>query len=276
MANQFTDGVDVVPGVVAVTDWVNYTTLKAAVGRFLGYSPTEGNWTAAELADVDYYVQAGVRQFYYPPAMEGVEPGWDWSFMRPTTTLTTTASDAAQDLPSALGRVMGDFYYAATVYRRAVVQVSEAEILAALSRSVDTGPPQMACVRFKDQVSGSAQVVEVAWWPIPDATYTLTYRYEARSGKLTGVSPYPLGAQRYGELITESCLAIAEQRANDEAGLHTALFQTLLLAGIALDRKQGALYFGPMGQPQGSVISRHSDQGSPYTITYEGTNVDDY
>jgi hypothetical protein len=273
MANQFTDGVDVVPGVTAPTDWVNYTTLKVAVGRFLGYSPTEGNWTAGELADVDAYVQAGVRQFYYPPAMEGVEPGWDWSFMRPTTTLATTADDAAQDLPSSLGRVMGDFYYDEADYRRSVVQVSEAKILASLSRSEDTGPPQIACVRFKDQVSGSAQVVEVAWWPIPDDAYTLTYRYEARSGKLTGVSPYPLGAQRYAELITESCLAIAEQRGNDEAGLHTAAFHALLLAGIALDRKQGARHFGPMGGAREVVIPRHGDTGSTYPITYDGSPV---
>jgi len=60
------------------------------------------------------------------------------------------------------------------------------------------------------------------------------------------ISPYLLGGMKYAELLTESCLAVAEQRANDEAGGHTAAFYRLLGDGIARDRKQGASYFGPM------------------------------
>jgi hypothetical protein len=51
----------------------------------------------------------------------------------------------------------------------------------------------------------------------------------------------------FAELITESCLAVAEQRANDEAGIHTDIFNRLLVSMIARDRKSGAQNYGMIG-----------------------------
>jgi len=272
MANQFTDGADVTAP--ASGDWLTYALLLADVGRYLGYGPTSSAWSAIELTEVDLYVQAGVRQFYYPPAMEGIEAGWDWSFLRPTTTIATVAADAAQDLPATLGRVMGDFYYDESAYRQSVVQVGEARLLAALSRSEDNGPPRQCAIRAKDQVTGAQQVMEVAWWPIPDAAYTMTYRYEAMAGKISASNPYPLGAKRYAQVITESCMAIAEQRANDGGdGLHTALFRSALQSAIEMDRKAGARYYGPMSARPPAEVPRHGDTGGTYPITYKAASI---
>lgn len=70
---------------------ISYTDIQLEVGRFLGYDPTVANWTAAQVSEVDRYIQAGYRQFLYPPAVEGVEAGYEWSFLKPTTTITTIA-----------------------------------------------------------------------------------------------------------------------------------------------------------------------------------------
>jgi len=267
MGNTFTDAAAASGD---TSSWITYATLKSDVAHFLGYGVDSSEWTAAQLAEIDKYVQAGVRQFYFPPVVQGVEPGYEWSFLRPHATLDTTADDAAQDLPDDLGRVLGDFFYDESQHRPSVVQVSEARLLAMLSRTEDAGPPRVACVRYKEQVAGVEQKLEVAWWPVPNAAYTLTYRYEAYAGKLTASNPYPLGGRRHAELITESCLAVAEQRADDERGLHSDAFERMLVGAVAMDRKQGARYYGSMATEPGTIVPRHGDTGSTYPITYGG------
>lgn len=250
---------------------ITYTDLLVEVAAYLGYGPTAANWTAAQVLEIDRYVQSGVRQFYYPPAIQGVPPGHEWSFLRPTGTITTADGDGEQDLPDNFGRVLGNFYYAVGQYRASIPVVSEAMVLASRSRTSDESYPAWAAIRPKAQVAGSGQRLEVAWAPVPNAIYVLTFRYEAYSGKLTAQNPYPLGGMKYAELLTESCLAMAEQRANDGRGEHTAAFERLLIDGIARDRKQGARHFGLMMTDEDESPSRFPGAGENYPVTYKGS-----
>lgn len=248
---------------------ISYNELLQAVATFLGYSPDVLDLSCAQLDEVDRVVQSGVRQFYYPPAAaEGVEAGYQWTFLSPTASITTVADEGVQDLPDDFGRLLGVFHYDAAAYHSPIVQTSEARIQAMLSRDADAGAPVFACVRHRTQESGDGHRFEVAWWPVPNDAYTLEYRYEAFSGKLSAANPYPLGGMRYAELLTESCLAIAEQRANDERGQHTEAFLSLLRAGIAMDRRQGARFFGQMGGEEHALPTRRMRSGD---VTYKGS-----
>jgi hypothetical protein len=73
---------------------IGYDDLQIEVGRFLGYSATVASWDAGQVAEVDRYIQAGVRQFYYPPATAGAEAGYEWSFLKPVATIQTAIDDA--------------------------------------------------------------------------------------------------------------------------------------------------------------------------------------
>lgn len=246
---------------------LSYTDLMEEVRQFIGYPET---MTADQTAEVDRYVQSGLRQFYYPPAVQGVEAAYEWSFLKPTTAITTEAADGAMDLPTDFGRMVGDMHFSPTVYCIPVVIVSEARMQLLLQHSVTTGRPQYASIRYKAEFGNHGQTQEVVFWPIPDAAYALTYRYEAFSGRISATNPSPLGGMRHAELITESCLAIAEQRANDEKGLHTERFISLLAAGIAMDRKGGARFFGQMGGGDVDVVPRRGSSRASYDITYNG------
>lgn len=248
---------------------VSYDDLCETVARFLGYDPD--NLTDAQDAEVDTYVQAGVRSFYFPPAVNGAEAGYEWSFMRPATTLTTVADVSIAVLPTDLARVVGDFHFASTVYEPSAVQVSEHRVLSLLQREPGTGAPRCFAVRFKQSYGTHGQVQEVVFWPAPDAAYVLTYRYEAYNGKLSDLNPCPLGGARFSELITESCLAIAEQRANDERGLHTERFMQLLVSGVEMDRRNSARYYGNMGgvSEDGSSLCGRIRPG----VLYNGTAI---
>lgn len=253
---------------------ITYSDLLLEVATYLGYGADSTAWTAAQLAELDRYVQAGVRQFYYPPALDDSGEHHPWSFLSPVATITTTADVGTQDLPDDLGRVLGTFHFDESEHRVSVVQVTEERLQTLLSRSDDTAAPQVARVRQKRQADGQGQRFEVAWWPIPDAAYVLTYRYEAFSGKLSSANPYPLGGMRHAELLIASCLAVAELRANDERGIHAEAFTRLLRSGILQDRTLGARFYGLMGEStEVPVVPRHGDTGTSYDITYKGSTL---
>ncbi len=248
---------------------ITYSDLLAEVGRFLGYQGTADTWTVQELSEIDSYVQSGVRQFYYPPAIEGLDPGHEWSFLHPVTTIETEAGEQTQDLPDDLGRVQGDFYFEPEHHYDSIVVVSEGRVMAMSQKETPNAKPRIAAIRFKASDGTDGQRQEVVWWPTPDAAYELQYRYEAYSGKLSGTRKYPLGGMKFAELLIESCLAVAEQRANDESGLHFEKFSRMLIAAVEQDKKNGARYFGQMGEPV--LLARDRKQlGPQYDITYKG------
>jgi len=312
--------------------------LQLEVGRFLGYDATPAGWPAADVAEVDRYIQSGVRQFYYPPAVQGVDLGYEWSFLKPVTTLETEsaydtgslavvsgdctltggtwptwaathgtliiddteysitsrdddtgltvvgddvtaaqdgwslAHNGYQDMPDDFGRMAGDLHFEADVYAQSIVVVSEHRILTLRQRDDTTNRPRFAALRYKASDGSDGQRQEIVFWPRPNDDYTLTYRYEAFVGKLvTSTAQFPLGGMKYSEVITESCLAIAEQRANDEKGLHWDSFVRLLAMAVAQDRKAGARYYGAMSLGESSEAdARGRRLQSSYDITYKG------
>lgn len=247
---------------------IAYDDLMKAVGLYLGYGGDSDDWTVSQKAEIDLYVQAGVRQFYYPPAVEGVPPGHSWTFLFPTTTLVTVADESAVNLPAALGRITGDFNFAPELYRHSIVLVSEARLSAMMAATDDSSIPRFATVRDKAADGFEGQRKEVVFWPVPNAIFTLTYRYEAYQGKLEDSFQYPLGGMKHAELVTESCLAIAEQRANDEKGIHWDAFSRLLVAGVAYDNKNGARFYGQMGDGNDAMAEGGVRQTS-YNVTYK-------
>jgi len=250
---------------------INYADLKLEVGHFLGYGSNSEDWTKYQLGEIDRIVQAGVRRVYYPPAMEGVPMGYEWSFLKPETTIATVADQATNDLPDNLGRVIGQFYYPSSSNRVSVIVVSEAALNEYKSQVDSDGAPRYCCIRHKTSDGSEGQRLEVEWYPKPDAAYTLTYKYEAYQGKLTAANPYPLGGMKMSELFIESCLAVAEERANDEKGIHYQSFMAQLINAVYLDKRQGAQNFGRMGQPdEHNYRLRRGDTGGPYPITYNG------
>ena len=67
---------------------LGYPDLLQEVCIFLGYGADSTKWTTPQSDHADRYVQAGIRQFYYPPTLDGV-PTHDWTFLQPTGTIDT-------------------------------------------------------------------------------------------------------------------------------------------------------------------------------------------
>jgi hypothetical protein len=68
---------------------IGFPDLKSEVGFHLGYGRgVVKAWSADELSEIEVIVHSGVRRVYYPPAVSDQLAGYDWSWLKPTTTLS--------------------------------------------------------------------------------------------------------------------------------------------------------------------------------------------
>jgi len=252
---------------------------KSEVGFILGYGTASGSWSAAQEAEIELIVNTAYRRVLYPPAMQGVPVGYEWSFLRPTTTLAIVADDGDYDLPDSYGRIVGGFHYAADQHKAMIRQVPLSQLLEMRSTSDMNGYPNFFATRWKSSDGTDGQRQEVLFYPEPDASYTLYYSFDANTEPLSDTYPYPLGGMQMSELYKEACLAVAEARNEDTQGIHTQLFQSLLVDQIARDIKRGSgQNYGKMGAPSELDDVAEWRRGNElhsgaYSITYDGGYV---
>jgi hypothetical protein len=246
---------------------VSYSELVRHVARFLGYSE---NLSESQVQIVDVIIQSGVRQFYHPPAVNGVEGGYEWSFMRPHVSMSLEAGKSTYTLPDGFGRLAGDFYFSTpAIGRQSIVLTSEYRINALAQQDDSPGVPRLASIRYKENMGQHGQAQEVTFYPTPVREFEIHFSFTAYTGRLSINSQYPLGGPQHSELVIESCLAIAEQRENDERGVHTERFENLLASAVADDKRKGAMSFGQMGSSEwgGVSVERQHRNGN---VTYKG------
>ena len=239
---------DASPVVAGDTLAASYADLKNAVARFLGYDPSA--LTTSQTTEVDGYIQSGIRNFYYPPKMEGVDEHFEWSFIRQTGSIATSAGVGSYFLPDGFGRVAGQISVAGD-FGPTIPVIPYGEIVKMRERAVQPDRPRFAAFTAEQAFGTRGQAKKIHLFPTPDKEYTLNFVCDADTGRIDPVNrPFPLGGAMFAELVVESCLAVAEQRADDEAGLHTQKFHELLVSFIARDRKSSAQDFGDIGDPE--------------------------
>lgn len=128
--------------------------------------------------------------------------------------------------------------------------VSDDQIRQLAATAAKSGYPRYCAVRPKPSNGSGRQRYEVVFYPTPDSTDTLEYRYSLIPETLSEAHPYPLGGPQYAELLLASCLAVDEQRSFsqqvgdeiherghnlDVQGAATARFMERLAAAVQQD-----------------------------------------
>ncbi len=254
---------------------IGYPDLAGEVGFFLSYGRSSGGWSTDQLAEIDRIIQSGYRRVLYPPAVVKEAAGYEWSWLRPSTTVDIVDGIGDYDLPDDFGRLIGDFHYEANEHRSSVKRVSVGQLLELRSSSDQAGAPRYVAIRYKAGTGVTGQRQEALFYPTPDSDHTLAYCYDAYTGKLTNELPYPLGGMVMSELYIESCLAMAEGGPDDALGNHFQQYTMLLVDRIARDRKQGPRFFGNMGNREIYDIApfRRGHTGTTYSIIYHGGEI---
>lgn len=228
--------------------------LEAEVGRYAGYGYGENfgdtEWTTEQQREIDSSVRSGVRSVYWTQEMEGVPARYEWSWLRPTTTLSAVSGAEFTPLPADFNGMLADVIPISSDGEAswAVPVVGYGELYKHRRASPDTtGRPIMAYIEaVKGTHHHHSSRYRLQFYPIPDATYTLQLHYEVAPNALDQAFPYIYGGPALSECFKAAVRAAYERDFDNIAGGPEYMnFVTQLRAAIAGDRKFKPLTLGP-------------------------------
>lgn len=181
-------------------------------------------------------------------------------------------ADGVYALPAGFSGILGEVTHESLVGMPGIVQVGEAQIRAMRRSGVSSGPPRCFAVRPTADADGSApQGFELLTFPVPDRNYTLEIPYAVVPPELSEGAPYPLGGAAHSETILESCLAAAENRTDDNLGIHKREFAEKLAASVVRDQQHHAPRFlGRNGNGETGDFARRTRARGSFIATYNG------
>jgi hypothetical protein len=217
----------------------SYHWYARRIGQKKGFGFNRHVWSFAQAGEVDEIVQRGLKQFYTPPPLQsegGTLDSHKWSFLTPVKTLSVVQADNEYDLPADFTGFRDVFSYSVGSTKRSIVHIDESEMRSKLA--VDSsvqGPPKYFALRPKASDGSASQLYEAVFHPVPDASYTLTYRPKIDPPIITGSNPYPLGGGAHSETILASCLSVCAM-GGEEYGPAMSYFMQRLAASIESDK----------------------------------------
>lgn len=244
-----------------------YSDLRTEIADFLGWT-RGGDWSNDESERLDSVINAGYRQFIYPPVAPGETVSYRWSFLRPTATFDTVDGTYLYDMPAAFGAMVGDLVYDEDEDVHRIIEQTTPGMIDR-NRAVDSladGRPYLFALRPKGVAQTAEQTTEIMLFPSPDAAYGIIYHYDAKVDVLSSVNAYPLGGQAHSETLMQSCRDIAATRYRDDPmGREHALYLERLKASIESDRRLSPKTLGMNNDGQRTVYTRH---GTEFSVTH--------
>lgn len=223
----------------------HFAYIQEELGIFLGYTAAPSD--PVHVADVLRLARAGLRQFWNPPLLPGQASRYRWSFAKATATLNLVAGVNSYVLPASFGGLIGSMYFGSEESTIRVESTTISTILDYRQRTALSLRPRFVAIVSAGGPPGAPQRYRAEFYPNPDTTYALAYRYSVQPDAFTSTEPWPPGLVEHVETVLESCLSIAEERRNGERGLHYTKFLERLQASIADDVHATAPeYFGSL------------------------------
>jgi hypothetical protein len=224
----FSDGV-VVPASVGESDLsLTLTQLRNRCCWRAGYGTAYSSATAAQQALINECIGDGLRIVYSERA---------WTFLNPTTTLTTVANDYAYDLPADFGTMAPMITYTDDTWSERIRVLDESIIRENRQTFQSASRPSIAAVRPKAMSGSSGQRWELLLWPTPDDAYELEYRYSVIPNLPASGDQYPYGGMHFAQLILTACLWQVELHVLDAPGTYTQQYPNELARAVAIDRR---------------------------------------
>jgi len=215
--------------------------VRARVSMMLGYGFGINDADSEELERVDLFLNAGLRRFLNPVTEEGA---YDWTFLHPTATITMASGTQEYNLPdTCMGYLNNDLVISSEGAGTKIVLISMQQLLQKkASEGTANGRPDYAATRVKDTVptTSAGQRTEILFYPIPDASYVLTYSYNVQVDAAAS-NTFLFGGQHHSETIVAACMAEAERYSKigvdgpAETKWENA-YQERLAASIAIDK----------------------------------------
>ena len=257
-----------------------YYDFLGDVGEYLGYgrgdlgSNTDSAWTSAQETAVTRAVAAGQRQFYTPPPLEGERFAHEWSFLKPTGSVTLPSGDSEVAMPDDFAGFDGPVTIttSGTTVSGTLTLVGEQLVRQAQAENGSTtGQPQMvALVPVKGTTVKEGQRFKLLVWPAADAAYVLSFPYVLLPDAITGARPYAYGGAQHVETVLASCLERAEFYRDNQRGVCWANWMDRLAASVSIDRRNRPVNLGRNRDDSDSGMSSRGASDYWQTVLYYG------
>lgn len=236
--------------------------IRVVIGRYLGYGRNPDVWTEDQITWVDDIIDSGLRQFYYPSPLPGESCSHTWSFMNQLFEVGVVPGSWEYELPREFGgHVVGSLIYSGPGMFGQTIPVMDAdEVWRRRSQiSQSTGIPTIAAFTCRISLQHEPQRWMLLLWPSPSSAGKIQGRFVVNPLAVDDDTAYPLGGAPHAETLVQSCLAAAESRVHNVAGLNRELFMERLRTSVALDRSlTGAKYLGDYRDGMEIEIPRRS------------------
>lgn len=188
--------------------------------------------THSESGRIDNVVRLGLQRVYHPDPVEGDSESHLWTFLNPTATLALSSGTAAYDLPADFRAMTGPMVATSGSGPVCLEVISEEQIrIAQTVEAPANAPPKYVAIRPKAAAGTSQQVFEAVFYPTPNGSFTITYRYARVPASPSTSAEYPYGAPHLAGLFRRACLLEAGVETDREA------FAADLRRMILADRK---------------------------------------
>jgi hypothetical protein len=254
---------------------VTRADLTREVSRYLGFTTTFASLSSNEQSLVNDIVKSGERQFYGPPPIPGEKLSHVWSFSTPTLSVSILANVTDYDLPDDFGGFTDNMlHFTGSDNAWLPVKLTGVGKILQLRQQEDAtttigGQPELAATQLLPSDHDGGQRHQLMVWPTPGSSYTLKGVYYSSPNAVADATPYPLGGQPHADTIRQSCLAAAEQNANDTRGIEWQKFIERLVWSVSFDRRMNTPKFFGKNLDRSCGVP-YERRRSDY-VTYEGS-----
>lgn len=203
-------------------------------------------------------IQAGLRQFYFPPVLPGQRSAHEWFFLHPLGSISLVAGTRIYNLPDDFGsledvRLTWDSGSASNGNRTIMVIDDEHLRRRRGGPAVGPGVPTCAAVSAVAPDGAAGTRYQLEFDREPNTAGRVTYRYHAIPNMVSPTNPHPHGGAEHTETILASIKSAAEFHIDSMHGVHHQKFLERLSASISRDNRLRPRQLGYNG-----------DGGSPY------------
>lgn len=230
-----------------------YADVRSEIGGYCGFGTDSAGWDSTQTAYVNAVLKAGLRLFFAPPLLPGQVEVHRWRFLRPLSTLTTTAGQADQTLSGAPLGIAGPLWYDTADRGGQKVELVDWDTVQERRMAEPcSGEPIIAAIVPIASAGTAVQSYQIRWYPTPAAEYTLRFEYNLDAVLLDGTNTIPMGGPDHARTLIAACLAEAEFRKEMMRGPRYQDFLSALQTSVSIDRQQNmpmSLGFQPPERP---------------------------
>lgn len=218
---------------------LTYLDIQKRVALDLGYTLASTEWDPDQKRQIELVVNDGLARFYRPVSQSAV---YEWSFLKPTASLTLASGTSNYDLPDSFEGVVDRFVVLSGSGTSTALELVAYEELIAVrsSEAASNATPRFVAIRPKAASADSFQSTrwEAVFYPTPNATLTVQYHYPVSPNIPTSDASFVLGGAAHAQTIVASCLAYSEMLLKPQSdGARQQDYQARLAASIAFDQR---------------------------------------